>query len=342
MNETIACDHYGVLLSALGAELKRLNPRRALIHAPDGLKHLYTCVEDSLRRRLALEEVYFSSSPGYGACDIPLEEAIAVKADVVIHLGHEKYVYLEPASRQDVINVVYMPVFYQRLISEHVLEGLYELLKDIGAKSITLSYTSLEVLIKKQIFEYLAKRGIVVRDAGKPVLGCFYNHVLALENAVDAHVVVAGGMFHALGLGLIASKPVVALDPYVDKLWIASHEANKLLRKRLYAIMKAKESPGNRVGLIVGARPGQYRPAIVSYIEKLADIKGYKVYKVSSNYLTLERLYAIDSGLGADFYVVTSCPRLPIDDLSEFHKPVLTPGEFIMLVTGTEKYIYPW
>jgi Diphthamide synthase subunit DPH2 len=42
-------------------------------------------------------------------------------------------------------------------------------------------------------------------------------------------------------------------------------------------------------------------------------------------------------------FVVTSCPRLPVDDLYEYEKPVLTPGEAFMALQGRlEPYMFPW
>lgn len=340
MNQVLICNHYEIRLDVLLAGLKLLNPRRILVHAPNGLKHLYACIEETLRS-FSLESIYLSASPGYGACDLPLEEAMAVKADVIIHLGHEKYSISNAYSHQDT-KVLYVPVFYRRRISEDLLKNLYDVLEGLNAKKVTLSSTLIETQVKKQVFEYLVQKGISLYNVERPILGCLYDHVISLDSDVDAHVVVAGGVFHALGLGLLATRPVIALDPYLNKVWIASTEASKVLRKRLYIILRAKETLGNGVGLIIGTRPGQHRPILVNSIEKLALSKGYRLYRILSSYLTIERLMAIDSALNLDLYVITSCPRLPIDDLSEFYKPVLTPGEFIMLVTGNERYIYPW
>lgn len=317
-----------------------MNSRRILVHAPNGFKHLYTCLEGPLRS-LDIEEVYFSSSPGYGACDIPTEEAEVLKADLIVHLGHSAYPLSENA-RSLSTKTVYVPVYYKRALSTDLLENLYNTLKSLRVESATLSSTLVELHLKKRVSEYLVQRGIAIYDVDKPILGCLFSHVIALESRVGAHVVIAGGSFHAIGLGLVASKPIVVLDPYMNRLWTAIDEVNKVLKKRLYIILKARESPGNKVGLVVGTRPGQYRPVLSSYIEQLALDKGYRVYKVTSSYLTFDRLVAIDSALDLDFYIVVSCPRLPIDDLAEFHKPVLTPGEFIMLLTGSDKYLYPW
>lgn len=339
MHQRVQCDNYEVDLNPLLGELSRFShSTRILVHAPNGLKHIYPCIENVLKS-VADCECYFSASPGYGACDIPVEEVEAVNAELLVHIGHVKY----PLSELNLakVRVVYVPVYYTRQVEENTLRELLSLLKSHGGNSVTLSSTLIELYARRQVAEYLRRSGIVVHELENPVLGCFYSHVVSLEEHVDAHVIVSGGVFHPLGLGLLASKPVIALDPYMSRVWLVNAEAAKTVKKRLYVILRAKES-GSRVGLIIGARPGQHRPSLIALLEKEAFSRGYRVYRIVSSYLTLERLIAIDSALNLDFYVVSSCPRLPIDDLAEFHKPVLTPGEFLMLTRGIQRYVYPW
>lgn len=255
-----------------------------------------------------------------------------------MHIGHEKY----PLARVEDPRIVYVPAYYVKNIPVELFEKLVNTLNELGAYKVSLSSTLVEKYLRNTIAEKLSKKGFLTVVVDKPVLGCFYNHVLAHECNIDVHVIIAGGVFHPLGLALLSSKPVVVLDPYLEKVWIANQEASKVLRKRMYKILEAKRAIGGRVGLIIGALPGQYREQLVKYLEELAKEKGYTIYKITSSYVTLERLAAIDSALNLDFYIVTSCPRLPIDDLAEFHKPVLTPGEFIMLAKGIDKYVFPW
>ncbi len=339
MQKVFSCNNYEVNLEALIFELESLKPKRVLIHAPDGLKHIYTCISSFLSSLYSIE-VYYSTSPGYGACDIPIEEAEVLDADLIVHIGHEEYPLAEKSSWRK--RVIYLPVFYMGLLDSSLKSELTGFLYGFNAKTITVSSTITDLYFKEEISRVLHSNGFRVLSVEKPVLGCMYSHVVALDNIVDAHVIIAGGLFHALGLALVSAKPVVAVDPYMKRVWDASSEAGRILRKRMYQLFRVKESAGSKMGLIIGARPGQYRPRLVESIERQALLRGYRVYKISSSYLSLERLIAIDASLNLDFYVVSSCPRLPIDDLAEFHKPVLTPGEFWMLISSSEKYVYPW
>ncbi|MGC8982535.1 MAG: diphthamide biosynthesis enzyme Dph2 [Desulfurococcaceae archaeon] len=335
-SHAIYCNNYEVDLAPLFERLRVTKPRKVLVHAPNGLKHLYNCIGPLLSEKGL--SIYYSSSPGYGACDIPLEEADLVNADLIVHIGHAKYPLVDVKDER----VVYVPAHYTLKPPERLLEELYRVLAETGAKALTVSSTLVEKYVRSLVASYLRERGLRVIEVTEPILGCYYVPVLLHEHLVDAHVVVAGGIFHSLGLALSARKRVIAVDPYMNKVWTASTEAEKVVKKRLYAIFKAKSAAKGLVGIIVGTRPGQYRPQLVEYIENLARSRGYKTLRITSNYLTLETLSAIDSALDLDFYVVTSCPRLPIDDLADFHKPVLTPGELIMLVAERPDYVFPW
>jgi len=77
------------------------------------------------------------------------------------------------------------------------------------------------------------------------------------------------------------------------------------------------------------------------YFEKKLKEKGYNIYVFLNRVLTKDVLRNLSPSL--DVFLVTSCPRLPIDDLYDFEKPVLTPGEAKMIILNNfDKYIFPW
>lgn len=337
MTETILCNGYEIHLERLVNWFRQSSAKSVLLHAPNGLKYLYLCLSDLLMQKYGVT-VFYSANPGYGACDIPIEEAVALQVDLIIHLGHEGYIVL-PRDKIP-IEVVYIPVYYVGDISSSTLNELYGVLKGFSPETVSVSSTLIESNIRGKVAAYLESRGLKVVEIKRPVLGCFYSHVTSIR--ADAHVIIAGGLFHPIGLGLVANQPVIALDPYSRRVWHVNKESERVLRRRLFLLFRAKDAVRGRVGLIAGTRPGQYRAELIKLLKEAASSQGFKVFSITSNYLTLERLYAIDAALSLDFYVITSCPRLPIDDLADFHKPVLTPGEFLMILTGSNKYIFPW
>lgn len=312
---------------------------KVLVHAPDGLKILYECIGSELQR-LGVD-AYYSSAPGYGACDLPFEEAQALGASKILHLGHGKYPY--EGFRLLGANVVYVPVYYKAQLPTDLLEKLVNILQESNAKTVTVSSTLVETKIREVVAIKLAERGFKVVKISEPVLGCLYSPVTIHDWEADAHVLVAGGYFHALGLGLSSKRKVFLLDPYRLNVENISPFSERTLKKRLYKVLDAKNRNCRRIGLVIGSRPGQYRPGLIRLLENEAVKENLVVIKISSTYLDKDRLIAIDNALNLDAYVVTSCPRLPIDDLEDFYKPVLTPGEFMMLLgNNVDRYIYPW
>ena len=172
------------------------------------------------------------------------------------------------------------------------------------------------------------------------ILGCYYQPLV--KSNVDAYVVVAGGYFHAVGLALALgmSKPVYRADPYTGMVENVTDIARRWLAKRYWVIRQAMNA--QRFGVIVGLFPGQYRPGVVDTVTKLLKRAGrdYKLlYSERLNREYLDNLSPDDY----DAFIVTSCPRLAIEDLGDYWKPVLTPGEAFMAITGRlERYRFPW
>ncbi|MGB9827822.1 MAG: diphthamide synthesis protein [Thermosphaera sp.] len=331
------CIDYEIPFNLLNRFLDEEKPCKILLHAPDGLKPLYSCVGKSIPSNI---EVYYSSSPGYGACDIPLWEAEALGADSIVHIGHLEYPFtgLGSVGRR----ILYLPVYFNKLLGAAFLESLSKHLEAKGFAAVSVSSTIVEARIRSQVGEYLSGKGFVIYEVKQPVLGCIYTPVAALDEKVDAHLLIAGGLFHHLGAYLSLRKPLVSIDPYRQSIMDYSREFSKHLHKRFYLVSKVKNSSMRTLGIITGGLPGQHRPRLVEALKELAGRKGYEAYVISSTYLTMDRLIAIDNSLKLDFYVVASCPRLPIDDLSNFYKPVLTPGELVMVLEGREEYVFPW
>lgn len=339
------CNEYVIDYGSLLNLLEEKGFRRILIQAPDGLKPIYPCllkfINDKFSSRI---EVILSSSPTFGGCDVAYDEARRVNAELIVHVGHNRYPWLTPEE----IPVHYIPAYYNWSPSLNDIHGLMDTLRRRGLTKIGLassiqhvnSIAKLKSILEEKGFEiYVPKHNEL--EEGQ-VLGCFYKHLKALEDRVDSYVVVSGGLFHPIGLALTTSKPVLGFDPYTRRTWDASVEARKVLAKRYYLVTKLKHEGFRRVCIIIGCKPGQHRPTVFREVKRSLDEKGYETFYVSSYTLDRDRLIAIDNALNPDVFVVTSCPRIPIDDLNDFYKPVLTPGELHMVLKNTDTYIYPW
>ncbi|ADI31304.1 diphthamide biosynthesis enzyme Dph2 [Staphylothermus hellenicus] len=342
------CESYEVDYQALINTIQEKNASTVFIQAPDGLKKLYKCIGEHIIDKLPSIKIYYSASPSFGACDIPLEEIEAVKPDLVIHIGHNKYPFL---SREINYDIIYLPAYYKWKPTNDIINMLINELKKYNAEKIGLVTSIQHVHSLKEIAEKLGEHGYIAY-IGKPtynvmmpgqILGCEYSAALKIYSKVDAYLVVAGGIFHALGLSLIVDKPVLILDPYRLQVTYPSSDIKRLKAKRYYILSKLRNEVIRNVGVIIGSRPGQYRPTLIKYIENLLGEHGIKYYLFTSTYLSREQLISIDNAYNLDLYVITSCPRLPIDDFNDFYKPVITPGELVMILKNImEKYVYPW
>jgi len=322
--------------------------KRIVVQAPDGLKHAAPCAASIIEEAAPGARVYIHGDSSFGACDLQYPQLRAtLDPDVIVHLGHTPYPRelahqrLEPGERP---RVVYVRVLSTRRPPRTAVAEAAEMLASRGARRVVLLSTGQHTHLLPQLALALSRRGIRVRvppaappyfEAGQ-VIGCDYR----LATPADAYAIVSGGLFHAIGLYLARRKPVVKIDPYRGEAVDVTGEGEKTLRVRLYKVAKAMDA--RRWGLIVGLKTGQYRPWLVDRLAEALEEAGREYRLLAYETLTVDTLRNVDSPW-FDAYVVTSCPRLPIDDFAGYEKPVLTPGEAMMALRGElEPYRFPW
>ncbi len=141
-------------------------------------------------------------------------------------------------------------------------------------------------------------------------------------------------------MGLATGKPVLKVDPYTREVEDITPQVYKVLKIRYSKIVQAMDS--NTWVIVQGLKVGQNRPLMVKSLESRLRSLGKKTFVVTSKVLNQDSLRNLDRSY-IDVFVVTSCPRLPTDDLFLYEKPVLTPGEAKMIITNKlEPYIFPW
>src|SRR6266581_3149808 len=89
--------------------------RRILVQLPDGLKNEGTRLAGLVRAKTGAD-VFVSAVPAWGACDLSLDAAVRLKADLLVHYGHNEFlrdgsngipvVYIPAKSRHEIIPVV--------------------------------------------------------------------------------------------------------------------------------------------------------------------------------------------------------------------------------------------
>lgn len=320
-------------------EIKKRNCKKVLLQFPEGLKVFSVRVVQKLNELLPDVDFIVSSDPNWGACDIAEDEAKNLNVDLIIHFGHTPYTWYYPK-----FPTLFIPVESNLDISDEQINTVVELGKKYEAKSIGLTATIQHAKLLPKISQKL--KGEFEVKIGRPsssfmldgqILGCDYK--AATDVDADIYVNVSGGLFHALGVGLSTNKPIIKIDPYTQKVEDLTKEVYKIIKIRYAKIIEAIDK--RNWGIIQGAMVGQNRPLMVKFFEKKLKEKGYNTFVFLNRVLTKDTLRNLSPSI--EVFLVTSCPRLPIDDLYDFDRPVLTPGEAKMIISNKfDKYIFPW
>ncbi len=341
-------DEYGEVdydfeIDRIVSRIREVKASKILIQLPDGLKRYALYIQREIESRVDHDlEITFSGSSAWGACLLDDVEAEAEGYDLLIHIGHVEYSYYRPRYR-----TLFIPAYYLREVSVEALDEAVKLLRSRGADNIAVYSTIQHAKQIKKVALYLSKFFNIVNStqigedpAKVSLVGCDYMKPYSIRDKVDAYVFVSGGVFHPLGLGLtVPFKPVIKIDPYENRSQDLTGFIEKKIRARLYKILEAREA--RRWALIDGVK-GQNRVWFRNYLKKLIRSKGGSYVEYVSHIIDRNLILNIDSS-EIDAFVILACPRIPTDDLEDYHKPVLTPAEARMALTGMHnKYSFPW
>ncbi|ELY88533.1 diphthamide biosynthesis enzyme Dph2 [Natrinema altunense] len=284
---------------------------------PEGLKRRGPAVADDLRE-LADDDVTFmlSGQPCYGACD--LDTYLMKRTDVFVHFGH--------SPMKDTDKVIYVPLFSNvevTPIMEESLETLEPPEETEGVGLVTTAqhmnrYDEMKAFLEERGYEVYSRRGDDRLTHEGQVLGCNY---ASADVPADQVLYVGGGKFHPLGLAMEhPDKHVVIADPVNNVVTVA--DTDKFMKQRYGAIHRAMDA--EKWGVIFCTKIGQGRWEMAQEILEDND----NAYLITMDEVTPDRLRNFDM----DAFVNTGCPRITTDDGPQFHKPMLTPGEYRIAV----------
>ncbi len=317
---------YDLEEDSLVAEITGRGARRLLVQLPDGLKNEGPRLASLIREKTGAE-VFISATPAWGACDLSLDAAARLKADLLVHYGHNEF--LRDGSNG--IPVVYIPA-KSRHETIPVIEKALQLLQGtrIGVATVvqhlhTLPETT-KLLEARGFKVQLPGRGPWAHDSGQ-VLGCDYFGLKRIESEVDSFLVI-GSYFHALGASLSVDKPTILADPYDQTARNLDQDRARIIRQRYAMVEKARQS--HTFGVIVSTKPGQSNPTIALNIQRQLEENGKKAVVLYADEVVPDKLLDFTD---IDAFVDTACPRLALDDPERFSKPIVTRDE-IMVVIG--------
>jgi len=267
------------------------------LQIPDGLKTKALEIADELG------DVVISCETCYGACDILEDEAKLLGCNKIVHYGHSKMIDAD-------IEVEYVEK-REKYNPTKVLEEIKINYKRIGLVSAIQFLDSLD--IAKKVLEKQGKEVLI----GGQVLGCDIFRAEKIKDSVDCFLFIGSGHFHALGVALKTGKPTFVLN--IEKGNLEELDT-KLFVKQKYAA-QALFKDANVIGILVSTKLGQMNIKLAKQIKE--KLKPRKSYILSMDEIRPEKLL----GIKVDAYVNTACPRIAVENRTDFGKPILNPDE---------------
>ena len=294
-------------------EIEEKDAKKVGLQFPEGLKRRGPKVTDDIRELVADDvTVMLSGQPCYGACD--LDTYLMKRTDVFVHFGH--------SPMKDTDKVIYVPLFSNVDVFPIMEDALEELPGDEVGLVTTAQHMNqfedMKAWLEERGYEVHTRRGDDRLTHEGQVLGCNY---ASAEVDADQVLYVGGGKFHPLGLAMEhPDKKVVIGDPVNNVVTVADTE--KFLKQRYASVHKAMDA--EKWGVIFCTKIGQGR---WEQAQEILDDND-NAYLITMDEVTPDRLRNFDM----DAFVNTGCPRITTDDGPQFHKPMLTPGEYEIAV----------
>ena len=303
------------------------------LQIPEGLKRYASQIVEYLENKTG-SNVIVIADPCYGACDLPNYALKNLQVKCVIQVGHTPI----PDIKKSSIPTIFVNAFSTRDVSRVVKKAIpYLVGRKIGvvttAQHLHLIDEVIEIL-KQHNFEPVISEGDNRIFAKGQLLGCDLTAGLKIRDKIDSYLFIGSGSFHPLGLLLSSKKPVIAADPYENRVKKQELEELKttVLRQRYGAIAKAKNA--KIFGILIGLKQGQQRIDTYNKIKNLLDSNGKKSMFIAMDVFTPDSLLGFRD---IDCFVSTACPRIAIDDYLQYKVPIITPIELEILL-GLKKW----
>lgn len=312
---------YNFEIERTAEEVEKRGAKKVFVQAPDGLKQF---LAEFVSRLSKICEVYISLNPCYGGCDLEDDKAEMIGADMVIHIGHRKFI-----EGTEKVQTIYISAPHMVNVKDLASLAASELTKR-GFKKVGILANAQHIGYTEEFVRALDKSGIlpvVDGQTGGLVLGCRICGAKRIENDVDAFLFIGGGEFHPLGVAMEVDKEVFIADPYRNEVRGTSELVKRTLSQRWWAIMEASKS--KRFGVIVVTKPGQFNMRSAEEITAKLRTAGKEAYQLVGNEVDPERLSSFPF---IDAFIVTGCPRIATDWQQDLNKPILNETEALKML----------
>jgi 2-(3-amino-3-carboxypropyl)histidine synthase len=326
--------NYEIDLEKVVKDINKGNYKLVAVQIPEGLKTCGLKIVDYLQKATKAD-VILNIDPCFGACDIPYNNLKELGVDLIVHIGHFS---IPSVAIESSIPIVFAEAKSDLKIKKTIEASIPFL---VGSR-VGIVTTAQHIHILDKVAEVIENNGFkpVIgkgdRRIGEKglVLGCNFSVATSIANEVDCFLFVGSGNFHPLGLLFATNKPVIAADPYTNKVRIDEIKDLKdlILKQRYGAIAMCRYA--KRFGIIVGLKPGQQRLELAKDIKRKIENAGKEAYLLSMNEFSPSKILGLEK---IDCFVSTACPRIAIDDYLKYKFPILTPIELDILL-GNKKW----
>lgn len=297
--------------------IKRDNAKTVGLQFPAGLKHLFYIAKEIEFKTDA--RVIISGRSSYGACDI--DESLKRSVDILFHFGHaqiteeKRTVFVEVRSNAEIKPVV------------------NEALEMLNSNKIGLITTVQHIHTLNDAEEILSGAGkdVVIGEGDSrirypgQVLGCNFS---SARTDCDELLFIGSGGFHPVGASIATGKRVVIADPLMNE--VREAEPEKIIRQRYAIIGKALDA--DSFGILIGSKKGQNRFTLAEKLYEKAKRAERDAYMIMLDEFDPDQLISFN----VDAFVNTACPRIAVDNVACFKKPMLAPVEFEILLGERE------
>ncbi|ADY00508.1 MAG: diphthamide synthesis protein [Vulcanisaeta sp.] len=321
-------DTYLLPLKSIEEVINENRNAKILIETPLGFKNVGLEVVRYLSNKGF--RAYLSGQNVWGTCDF----SVSNDYQYIIHLGHalppnifriiNNNYRLERQELNDAViirikngpTVLFSAIYYEP--KPDLLDKLREPVNNIIKSNPNALIT---YALPYKLYAYSIAKTLNARIAPGPITGCFVQ--FPIPNTI---LFIGSGYFYPLTFKLLKPQTTVySIDIFRGII----EDVDYIYRKYLTMKVKAIHEFNNAkfVGIVISRKPGQYRldliEPLINRLKKLG--KGYVIIdlnEVSPDYI---------NNLPVDAVINTACPRIGIDDLDRFIKPVVNAGDILKL-----------
>jgi 2-(3-amino-3-carboxypropyl)histidine synthase len=297
---------------------------------PEGLKPAIVELITNINRYRPDLILLILFEPCFGSCDIV--ETKYKFLDKIFHFGNSGMPYIK------LNKTFFIEMRYE--FSDFEIDTIVQQSKKIGSNIGLLCniqfYNQLiemnKVLSNAGINTYIGGGSRRIKYKGQ-ILGCNYSSLTSIEKEVDGFILFTHGDFHLQMIPLLTTKKVLIVDVIEKKIFFLNLKKEIIINKRLQLLNKCKSA--NIFGIIVSSKEGQNR---LEQANKL--LNKLRKYKKNGSILYGDNIYShYFNNFNVDAFINLACPRIALNNNSQFKKPIITYTEALHLLENN-KYLF--